>query len=702
MASNDRTRQPGQILPGSLTSLETTLPPTPLKKLLAADGASVYVFSLDQALADTVQQAGGEQYPVHILDEWAELCALVDGGPCRIVLLDADALGDELEQRVMELRALLPSLVILLAAPRDTAQRLIGMLSDRSVHRLLIKPAAIGITRLLLESAVSRYLQLREDSHQTLEAEIDSLRRRAPAPVKTKWPAWVIATALVSLLLAAVIVGGFARFGSAPPASTAAPQTGNVMTPPPNERALPTQAVVSEPVAEVARALPAPSSEPVPVEDTFAPELARAALALVEGRIAAPPGDNALDIYTAILAEEPGQSEATAQLALVVDRLFGEAEASLLDGRFDEAATVIAHIRRAQPAGGSRLEFLQTQLARGRELETRELEEQARAALPAPVAAVPVPGVAAPRPIGELASLLNIAETRLERGQLLTPDGDSAQAYLDRAALLQADSPRLLALRGRLAGEVAAQARLLLDGGDLERAAALTDSAFRLGADSETLALLEIDLANARERGVQARRGQQYALGIARLREGQLLTPENDSALYHLSSIRREQPDYPGLAAQWEQLTASISAQVRAAIASGDWRRGETIIAALQGTGADAPLTRALSVELVNARRQAQYLSVVAPAGELTLLDYELPDYPSGAVRRNVEGWVDLQFVVTEDGATRDIAVVAAEPDGVFDEAAAAAVATYRYRPFELDGQTYSRLVRLRIRFALQ
>ena len=53
--------------------LDATLPPTPLKELLSAGGANVDVLSRDAELRDTVQRAGGEQYPVFTVDEWSEL-----------------------------------------------------------------------------------------------------------------------------------------------------------------------------------------------------------------------------------------------------------------------------------------------------------------------------------------------------------------------------------------------------------------------------------------------------------------------------------------------------------------------------------------------------------------------------------------------------------------------------------------------------
>ena len=376
-------------MPSSLASLETTLPPTPLKKLLAADGASVYVFSHDETLVGTVQDAGGEQYPVYATSEWLELEAAIDRGLCHIVLLDADAL-DDLQDRIAELRGLEPRLVILLAAPRDTAQQIIGMLSDRSVHRLLIKPAATGITRLLLESAVSRYLQLREDSAQTLEAEIESLKRRQPERETTRWPAWLLATALVSLLLGAVIVGGVVRLRppAAAPVTPAPVETGSEeVAPAPvagSELASTTStSAAADGAADTRAAAPATNDADTaenipnaaetaantqnvaaPPPEPFAALLARGRLAFVEGRLAEPVGDSALDHFAAIVAQDPEHAEANARLADVLEALFTRAEAALLAGELDLAATTIDHIRRIRPGGTGRLAFLEAQLER--------------------------------------------------------------------------------------------------------------------------------------------------------------------------------------------------------------------------------------------------------------------------------------------------------------------------------------------------
>ena len=60
---------------------------------------------------------------------------------------------------------------------------------------------------------------------------------------------------------------------------------------------------------------------------------------------------------------------------------------------------------------------------------------------------------------------------------------------------------------------------------------------------------------------------------------------------------------------------------------------------------------------------------------------------------RGNEGWVDLEYVVDRSGQPRDLVVLRASPPGRFDAAALAAVAQYRYAPFERDGRMYERRI---------
>ena len=62
------------------------------------------------------------------------------------------------------------------------------------------------------------------------------------------------------------------------------------------------------------------------------------------------------------------------------------------------------------------------------------------------------------------------------------------------------------------------------------------------------------------------------------------------------------------------------------------------------------------------------------PDRDLEQLTATEPVYPLAALRDRVEGWVEVDFTVTEAGGVREIEVVAAEPRGVFEAAATAAV----------------------------
>jgi protein TonB len=62
------------------------------------------------------------------------------------------------------------------------------------------------------------------------------------------------------------------------------------------------------------------------------------------------------------------------------------------------------------------------------------------------------------------------------------------------------------------------------------------------------------------------------------------------------------------------------------------------------------------------------------------------PVYPYVAQRRNIEGFVEIQFVVTRDGRVDDVHVARSEPGTLFVDAAKRAVERWRFEPAEKDG----------------
>ncbi len=89
-------------------------------------------------------------------------------------------------------------------------------------------------------------------------------------------------------------------------------------------------------------------------------------------------------------------------------------------------------------------------------------------------------------------------------------------------------------------------------------------------------------------------------------------------------------------------------------------------------------------------------------ARDLEALATPEPAYPPQAFRDRVEGWVEVEFTVNERGTTGDVVVVAGEPHGVFDAAAAEAVAGWRYLPRIVNGQRVAQRSSATLRFNVE
>jgi TonB family protein len=70
-----------------------------------------------------------------------------------------------------------------------------------------------------------------------------------------------------------------------------------------------------------------------------------------------------------------------------------------------------------------------------------------------------------------------------------------------------------------------------------------------------------------------------------------------------------------------------------------------------------------------------------APATPPRVLHVQQPVYPDLAARRGIEGRVVLEFALGTDGRVRDARVVSADPAGVFDDSALAALRGWRFAP---------------------
>jgi protein TonB len=546
--------------------------------------------------------------------------------------------------------------VTLVATDRKEAQSLIGFLSERRIHRLLIKPPAPGITRLLIESAANRCLQLRSAAAIAPPPALASPKKAASSV-----PTWLIVAGVAVLGVAVALTVASLRVGAG------------------------RNAGASEQAAAVAAPI-----------DRFADLFARAELAISEGRLADPPGDNALDYYLTVLAADPTHEKARDRVASVVDALFAQAENAFLDGSLDAAAATLDQIRKAAPASG-RLMFLDTQLARAREDAAKTAANVAKAAAGAPTA-----GALSAAAQADLEKALDTAGARLRRGELLEPTGDSALRNVDRATQLAPSDPRVVRIRGELTAALISSARAVLDAGDLNAGVRLADSARTLGAESGALTVLDQKIATARTAQAGQRQTTRIATARTRIQAGALTQPPDDNALAILTAVEKEAPQTAGLSDAFDALVAALASNVRAAITRADWAAADAGVAALQSTGHAPALATSLGRDMTTAKTQEAYLATASPASELALTTFVTPVYPADAQSRQIEGWVEVGFIVDRMGQPRDLMVLQSTPSGRFDQAALAAVAKYRFEPFTRDGQVYERRVWLRMRFSLK
>lgn len=62
------------------------------------------------------------------------------------------------------------------------------------------------------------------------------------------------------------------------------------------------------------------------------------------------------------------------------------------------------------------------------------------------------------------------------------------------------------------------------------------------------------------------------------------------------------------------------------------------------------------------------------------------PQYPMRAARRRIEGWVKVEFTITEQGTVKDAVVTDSQPGKIFNKAALRAIKRWKFKAKILDG----------------
>lgn len=452
--------------------------------------------------------------------------------------------------------------------------------------------------------------------------------------------------------------------------------------------------------------------------------LERARQAMLDRRYLDPASNNALSLYQSVLTYDADNGEARQGLQRLEQILITRVQSYLDDKKYDLALQFLETARSLNPTDPKlpeldarvatlRAELGSTQIqaainAKSYDRASELIEDAARAkSLSASRLAQLREEVRRRRAESDSEGLLSLLTLRLQQDKLIDPPTDSAVYYLKQARLAGASPADLDAPGQELGRKLVQAARTALDDHRPIDAERLLDEAQKVGAPAKLIAGVRGDLAA--QQGAAAhdkpQRPQNIDLAQARLAQGQLLEPANDSALYYLNQVRAVDPSNAQLGPLTAALQSAILARARTALDGGDAAAAKALAATASALG-PSPELDALRERMARPPAAAQAASAGAgaasgaaavaaagTAGKLAVTIDQLsaerplrPEYPHEALLNGTEGWVDLAFTVTIEGKVTNVSVVKSSPRYVFDSAAKSALLRVLYRPVVVDG----------------
>jgi TonB family protein len=615
-----------------------------LKFSLASDIVELVVLTGDEAFLQTLREAvGGTRRLWHVLAD-DKVSDLLVAGEVGIVVIDVKALHEAASVFIGQIKRQFPDLVIVVAGSRDDEMSLAGLISAGIVYRFIHKPMSPARAKLFVEAAIRKYEEQRRRA-----AESPRTNRRSGGE-----RVWWIGAAVAALGVAALVTYLLQR-NAAEDAS------------------------------------PAPARSAAKSSTAESPLLARAAAALAANRLTEPAGDNALELYLAIQERNPSDTKARAGLLEVHERLLARAENALLEERLEEAAAAIETARKSGVESG-RITFLTAQLAKSRDqIKAAQVQAQAQARARAEPKADE----------DKLTPILNLAGQRMSDGRLLDPERDSARYYIFEALRLQPDNAAAQESKRLLAARLLADALGAIDRRDFARAAALINGSPGVVSPAD-IESAQAHLASARKQVDVDAWNQLLKNANERMQQDRLIEPANDNAKYFLLTLRQLDPSNAGLAPALQDLGSRFVAKARRALALEQYDAARSWLEESSAIGFSSVEAVSVLRDLDAALTKQDFLTTLVPANTLTLEKSVQPTYPNKARLSKTEGWVDVEFTVTETGRVKDVVVRATSVAGVFEEAAVKAVSQWRYSPVSRDAKPVAVRTQIRIRFALE
>lgn len=349
--------------------------------------------------------------------------------------------------------------------------------------------------------------------------------------------------------------------------------------------------------------------------------LDRARSALSARRYTDPEGDNALAYFRAVLAQEPDNDEAREGLQRIGAVLDERLQSELAQRQLNDAAATLAQLKLIRP-GDAALAGIDTKLA----------EAQIAAALDA----------------GNLERASQLLRQASQLGTLPEP---AAAHWRDEIAR-QGDTRAQ-----QLAKAAAVELQQALVARTRETAVPPTAAAQPILSQSERLSQLV----------------------EARIRDGRLLEPSQDSAVAYLNALRATDPAGSAVAAGTRSLSDALLQAGRTALADRNFDAAQANATEARRLGFNPAEVDTLERAIAAARAKPEQRQL--SPGELKRTRYVPPEYPKDALTRGIAGEVRVRITLDADGKVKAAAVVNSSPADVFDKAALDAVRRWRFKP---------------------
>ena len=656
----------------------------PVSSAPARDGAAararLVVLTRDEALVQTLQAIGSE-YDTFTVSVESDLASYLLAEAPGVAILDAGALASPIERLTERLRAQFPELVLIVAGSVDDQSALATQITNGTVYRFLHKPVSEQRVRLFVDAAWRR--------HDEEHTGIESVTAAALPPRERAGRGTNILLLSGAVAVAVALLGGGLLLHK---------------TDSRQSQLLPSNAA-DTPASQAAR--------DAVLEDL----LTRAESALARGALVAPPGASAADLYRQAQLRSARDPRATNGLEKVIDRLLSAAEAQLLAQHLDEARRLTDQARALKP-DHVRVAFLMAQIGKERERAALAQARQAASSGNIERALSVLDGAAREgqhstlvsaarqeleqKQLGErVRDYVERANDRMRRGALLEPAQDNARFYIESARALAPNDAEVKQTRGQFIDRLVSEARKALATGNAEQGERWIQAAADAGAAKDDLTALTQEAERVHATAKADALARLALLVNQRLAEGKVLDPAADSARFYLAQLLQADPAHPSTQVARQAFAARVLGEAKNAARRQDYAGAQRWLGEAHAAGVDQASIDGVNSEIMAAQETAKRAGEVVTAGSLELVRYVPPEFPLPARQKAMSGWVDVQFLVRTDGSVSDIAVVGAQPAGVFEQPATDAVRKWRYRPVLRDGQPINQRARVRVRFAL-